>query len=97
MLQHLTITFRPSFQIAKKTDRGIPTRPAKIHYCLNRNGLANVLLEGFIEANIKDLATLFGELNSGTHGAAGKFSLQQLAGIKNRAEDSIAFICQIVA
>ena len=78
------------------TDYGTPTRRAKIHYCLDRNGLTDVFLESFVEANIRDLIVLFDDLNSGAHGTAGKFNLQQLAGIKNRVEDAIDFMCQIV-
>ena len=78
------------------TDRGTPTRRAKINYCLNRNGLTDVALESFVEVNIGDLTVLFDDLNSGTHGTAGKFDLQQLTGIKNRVEDAIDFMCQVV-
>ena len=79
------------------TERRTPTRRAKVHYCLNRNGLDNILLEGFVEANIGDLTALFGDLNSGAHGTAGKYSLEQLAAIKVRVEDAIAFIIEIVS
>ena len=78
------------------TDRGTPTRRAKINYCLNRNGLTDVSLESFVEVNIGDLTVLFDDLNSGAHGTAGKFDLQQLTGIKNRVEDAIDFMCQVV-
>ena len=79
------------------TERGTPTRRAKVHYCLDRSGSANVLLEGFIEANIRDLTILFDDLNSGAHGSAGKFTLEQLAAIKSRVEDAIDFICEIAS
>ena len=77
------------------TQQGTPTRRAKIHYCLNRNGMANGPLEDFIDANINDLLILFHDLNTGTHGPAGKFSLPQLTAIKTRVEDSIEFMCEI--
>ena len=79
------------------TDHGTPTRRAKIQYCLERNGLGNQDLEDFMDANVGDLTTLFRELNSGAHGVAGKFTLSQLSVIKGRVEDSIEFICQVVA
>ena len=85
------------FPDAPLTGRGNPTRRARVQFCLHRNGLADTYLESFIEANIKDLNILFDDLNSGTHGAAGKFSFQQLIGIKKRAEDSIEFICEIAS
>lgn len=78
------------------TEQGRPTRRAKVHYCLDLSGAADDALEGFIDDNIENVITLFGELNSGTHGRAGKFSHQQLAAIKIRVEDAIRFMCQIV-
>lgn len=81
----------------QRTGHGTPTRRAKIQYCLERKGLANEDLETFIEANVKDLATLFKDLNSGAHGVAGKFTLSQLGLIKGRVEDSIDFICEVVS
>lgn len=79
------------------TDKGTPTRRAKIHYCLERKGMADDVLESFVDANNKDLTVLFGELNAGTHGPAGKFSLPQLVSIKNRVEDAIHFMCEIAS
>ena len=84
----------PDCQITKF---GTPSRRAKVHFCLDRSGLANVYLESFVEANIKDLNTLLRDLNSGAHGAAGKFTLEQLVAIKSRVEDAIDFICEIVS
>ena len=78
------------------TDKGTPTRRAKIHYCLDRNDSVNDDLENFIDANIDNVVLLFNELNSGTHGPAGKYSLQQLVSIKIRVEDAIRFMCEIV-
>ena len=84
------------FPDCQVTGQGTPTRRAKIHYCLNRSGLNNGVLEDFIEVNINDLSVLFKDLNAGAHGLAGRFSLPQLTAIKTRVEDSIDFICQIV-
>ena len=94
--QHQTRTFFAEIPDCQITDRGTPTRRAKINYCLNRNGLTDVSLESFVEVNIGDLTVLFDDLNSGAHGTAGKFDLQQLTGIKNRVEDAIDFMCQVV-
>ena len=84
------------FPNCQVTEQGKPTRSSKIHYCLDRNGLNNGVLEEFIEANIKDLMVLFKDLNKGTHGPAGKFTMPQLTVIKTRVEDAIDFICEIV-
>lgn len=84
------------FPNCQSTDQGTPTRRSKIHYCLDRSGAADNALESFIDANIDNVVTLFTELNAGTHGPAGKFSLPQLVAIKTRVEDAIRFMCQIV-
>ncbi len=84
------------FPNCQTTDKGTPTRRAKIHYCLDRNDSANNELEDFINANIDNVVILFKELNSGAHGPAGIFSPQQLASIKTRVEDAIRFMCEIV-
>ena len=79
------------------TDQGTPTRRAKILYCMERHGVYNDDLERFIDANIKDLTVLFDDLNAGSHGPAGRFSLPQLVAIKTRVEDAIGFICEIAS
>ncbi|MDE0308561.1 MAG: hypothetical protein OXI60_01845 [Acidiferrobacterales bacterium] len=78
-----------------KTKDGSPTRRAKIHYCLNRHGRANDTFENFVSADIDNVLMLFGELNAGTHGPAGKFSLAQLDSTKTRVKDAIRFMCEI--
>ena len=85
------------FPDCQVTPRGTPTRRSKVHYCLERRGLADVLLESFVETNIKDLTVLFDDLNSGAHGSAGKFTFEQLSTIKTRVEDAVDFICEIVS
>ena len=78
------------------TQEGIPTRSAKIRYCLDLYGRPSDMLENFIDTNIENVLILFKELNSGTHGPSGKFSLKQLISIKTRLEDAILFMCEIV-
>ena len=77
------------------TERGTPTRRAKVRYWLDRKSEEDSALEDFIDTNIKDINFLFDELNSGTHGPAGKFSLPQLAAFKTRVEDCIEFMCEL--
>lgn len=86
-----------SYPDCQVTEHGTPTRRAKVQYCLDRKGLSNEYLESFIEVNIRNLTILFRDLNSGAHGPAGKFTLDQLGMIKSRVEDSIDFIYQIVS
>lgn len=77
------------------TDLGTPSRRAKIIYCLDRLGEANDELENFIDVNVRDLTILFRELNAGAHGSSDKFTWQQMADIKTRVEDAIAFVCKL--
>lgn len=84
------------FPNCQTTEDGTPTRRVKIRYCLDSYGRANEMLENFIDANIENVLLLFKELNTGAHGPAGKFSLQQLISIKTRVADAILFMCEIV-
>ena len=85
------------FPNADLTPQGAPTRRAKIRYCLDRSGRASEVLGDFGEADINDLLTLFKELNTGTHGPAGRFSLTHLTAIKARVEDAIDFVCEVAS
>ena len=85
------------FPDADLTYQGTPTRRQKIRYCLAQSGRQDSAVEDFGEANIDDLSTLFKELNAGTHGPAGRFSLPHLTAIKTRVEDAIGFVCAVVA
>lgn len=73
-----------------------PDRRSKIKYLLSLKALTINSLTDFIDADIDDLMNLFDTLNSGTHGEAGKFDIQQLLKLKKRVEDAIIFITSIV-
>ena len=79
------------------TPDGTPTRRQKLSYCLERSGRHDAVVEDFGEANLQDLSALFKELNAGTHGPAGRYSLPQLTAIKTRVEDAIGFVSAVVA
>ena len=83
------------FPDCETTEKGTPTRRSRIRYCLDRRSRSDYALESFVELDIKDIMLLFDELNSGTHGPAGAFSLPQLTGIRTRAQDAIRFMCEI--
>lgn len=82
-------------QAARTQDNRI-TRRAKIDYCLRRVGRYDSDLAGFVDDDIDNVLSLFGEFNSGTHGEAGRFTLRQLGTLKQRVEDAIAFLYRIV-
>lgn len=77
------------------TRQGKPTRGSKIRFCLSRRGISSNELTEFADANVKDLNSLLDDLNSGTHGTAGKFTLAELRSIKTRVEDAILFVCKL--
>lgn len=79
-----------------KTQRGNPTRRAKISYFLHKKGLSNQHLEDFVEHDIDAVVRLFDVFNSATHGEAGTFDYAQLLAVRKRVEDSIVFLSRIV-
>lgn len=81
---------------APRTQDNRITRRAKIDYCLRRVGRYDSDLAGFVDEDIDNVLSLFGEFNSGTHGEAGRFTLRQLSTLKQRVEDAIAFLYRIV-
>jgi len=79
-----------------KTDRGNPTRRSKIRYLLHRQGMTEGTLEEFVENDMENVVQLFRIFNVGTHGSAGAFDFPQLNAIKQRVEDSIMFLIEII-
>jgi hypothetical protein len=69
-----------------------PNRRTKIEYILSNNSLNVTSLVDFIDRDVNDVLNLFYELNSGTHGDAGKFNANQLIQLKKRVEDSIQYM-----
>lgn len=81
----------------ERTDQGSVSRRARIGYCLARSGIALDGLAEFVESDIENVLELFGEFNSGTHGSAGRFSLEQLSTLKVRVEDAVLFMLRIAS
>lgn len=81
----------------EKTDRGSVSRRAKIKYKLHEKGITDNDIEDFISNDTENVLELIFELNGGTHGNAGKFSISQLKVIKKRVEKSINFLCDYIA
>lgn len=80
-----------------RTDQGVPTRRSKIRFLLERKGVNNDDLVDFVEADVQNIIELFGVLNAGTHGPAGKYDLVALGSIKKRVEDGLVFLARIAA
>ncbi len=85
-----------AFPECPKTKEGRPTRRARVHFFLHRKGMLDDDLTDFVESDLENVVTLFNIFNEGTHGAAGTFTLRQLAAIKHRVEDAIRFLYRVV-
>jgi hypothetical protein len=79
-----------------KTEKGKPTRRAKIQYFLHCKGITDNALEEFVEQDMANIIELFRVFNDGTHGTAGRFNFSQLSAFKKRAEEGILFLSQLV-
>ncbi|WP_044507867.1 hypothetical protein [Gordonia sp. KTR9] len=75
-----------------RTDRGVPTRRAKVGYLLRRKGIDEKSIEDLVEQDMDNVLSLFREFNDGTHGHAGKFTITQLNALRIRVESAIGFI-----
>ena len=75
-----------------RTDRGVPTRRAKVSYLLRRKGIEEESIENLIEKDMDNVLTLFRDFNNGTHGHAGRFTITQLNALRIRVESAIRFI-----
>ncbi|WP_410665282.1 hypothetical protein [Amycolatopsis sp. lyj-84] len=79
------------------TDKGVPTRRAKINYLLRKHGVTDRDIVSLVDENVSNVLTLFRTFNNGTHGHAGRFTITELASIRTRVEAAISFIHQVVA
>lgn len=85
------------FPNCEKTDNGSVTRRSKIKYLLYQKGVNDLDMEEFIHSDIENILSLLYELNGGTHGKSGKYTINQLKSIKKRAERGLNFLCEYVA
>lgn len=75
-----------------RTDKGVPTRRAKVGFLLRRKGIDEQSIESLVEEDINNVLGLFREFNNGTHGHAGRFTITQLNALRIRVESAIGFI-----
>jgi hypothetical protein len=75
-----------------RTDKGVPTRRAKVRYLLSRKGITETSIEDLVEDDMDNVLALFRTFNDGTHGHAGRFTITQLNAIRIRVESAIGFI-----
>ena len=80
----------------EKMPDGSPTRRSKIRFFLYRSNMTEIPLEDFVEEDMRNIVQLFREVNDGTHGTAGRFSLDQLSVIKKRVEHAVEFLWSII-
>jgi hypothetical protein len=81
----------------QRTNNGNATRRSKIQYFLHRKGIDDSDVETFIDSDINNILELFHTLSDGTHGAAGRYTINQLTVIKKRVEDGLIFLCDIAS
>ncbi|MXW17804.1 MAG: hypothetical protein F4X60_15920 [Gemmatimonadetes bacterium] len=86
-----------TFPHCDKTTDGVPTRRTRIGLLLRKQGLSWPESEDFATQNVDNVLELFRVFNAGTHGSAGKLSLAQLKVVKQRVEDSILFLANLVS
>lgn len=84
------------FPDCEKTNNGTVSRRSKIKYLLHKNGVNDIDIENFVHTDIENILSLLYELNGGTHGQAGKYSINQLKSIKKRVESGLNFLCEYV-
>ena len=58
-----------------RTDKGVPTRRAKVGFLLQRKGVDEEPIEDLVEEDLDNVLTLFRDFNNGPHGHAGRFSM----------------------
>ena len=80
----------------EKTEMGNATRRSKLIYLLGRRGMDRTVVQ-FADDDITNILELFRVLNDGTHGEAGRYSIDKLRIIKKRVESGIVFLCSIAA
>ena len=85
-----------AFPDCEKTNNGTVSRRSKIKYLLHKKGVNDIDIENFVHTDIENILSLLYELNAGTHGQAGKYSINQLKSIKKRVENGLNFLCEYV-
>lgn len=80
-----------------RTDKGVPTRRAKVGFLLWRKGIDESPIEDLVEEDLNNVLGLFREFNNGTHGHAGRFTITQLSALRIRVESAIGFIHALCA
>jgi len=79
----------------ERTERGQPTRKAKIKYLLHKAGIMSSAAVDFVDEDVKNVLSLFRVFNDGTHGSSGKFGIEKLMAIKTRVESGISYLSSI--
>ena len=79
----------------EKTEKGQPTRRAKIKYLLHKAGILSSAAVDFVDEDVKNVLSLFRVFNDGTHGSSGKFGIEKLMAIKIRVESGISYLSSI--
>lgn len=78
------------------TNQGTPSRRSKVRFLLSRKQVTARASKTSSRLTSTNVIELFKTFNDGTHGAAGKYTVPQLAAIKARVEAAIKFLHMII-
>lgn len=81
---------------APRAQDGRVARRAKLHFLLGRRGVTAQSMRTFVEVDVDDVMTLVREVNGGTHGTAGTYSLSALTAIKGRLVGALRLLTALV-
>jgi hypothetical protein len=87
---------RQAFPNCDVTDRGKPTRRAKVRFFFHQHGIADDAITDFVDDDLDNVVQLFRVFNEGTHGSSGKFAHSQLLAIRVRIENAVSLLWSIV-
>jgi hypothetical protein len=81
----------------ERTDRGLPTRRAKVTYLLSRHGATASGIPDLVADDVENVLSLFRTFNDGTHGHAGRFTITELTALRTRVESAVSFLHEVVS
>lgn len=79
-------------KVEKGAHAGEPSRRAKVEYLLARRSITDPAINDLVADDMDNVVALFGTLNRGTHGRAGRFTITQLSAIRDRIEAAVSFV-----
>lgn len=85
--------------LATRDEGGYGCSPARVAQWVGPSAQRSPRVEGlgeFVDDDIDNVLSLFGEFNDGTHGSAGRSTTRQLVALKTRVEDAVLYIFKLI-